>query len=160
MVFDSQTDVSASISAGTTPFGLRRRYSGVRFPPNSPPTSSIWKAIPSSVRSHVTFWTLADVLRPRSLSMKRSCRRNRHAACDCRARADGIEPSLDVGNGRPFHPMQREACDPWIGRDIGDRIVVRRQIRTLAEFLAGHRVEPVDLQIGMASCRESVCPYG
>src|SRR3546814_9198661 len=99
-MFDSQTDVSASISAGTTPFGLRRRYSGVRFPPNSPPTSSIWKAIPSSVRSHVTFWTLADVLRPRSLSMKRSCRRNRHAACDCRARADGIEPSLDVGNGR------------------------------------------------------------
>src|SRR3546814_13715616 len=144
-MFDSQTDVSASISAGTTPFGLRRRYSGVRFPPNSPPTSSIWKAIPSSVRSHVTFWTLADVLRPRSLSMKRSCRRNRHAACDCRARADGIEPSLDVGNGRPFQPMQREACDPWIGRDIGDRIVVRRPIRTHAEFLVEDRVEPVDL---------------
>src|SRR3546814_7461411 len=95
------------------------------------------------VRSHVTFWTLADVLRPRSLSMKRPCRRNRHAACDCRARADGIEPSLDVGNGRPFQPMQREACDPWIGRDIGDRIVVRRQIRTLAEFLVENRVEPV-----------------
>src|SRR3546814_2531601 len=85
------------------------------------------------------------VLRPRRLSMKRSCRRNRHAACDCRARADGIEPSLDVGNGRPFQPMQREACDPWIGRDIGDRIVVRRQIRTLAEFLVENRVEPVDL---------------
>src|SRR3546814_16062230 len=82
IVFDSQTDVSASISAGTTPFGLRRRYSGVRFPPNSPPTSSIWKAIPSSVRSHVTFWKLADVLRPRSLSMKRSCLRNRHADSD------------------------------------------------------------------------------
>src|SRR3546814_5736897 len=41
--------------------------------------------------------------------------------------------------------MQREACDPWIGRDIGDRIVVRRQIRTLAEFLVENRVEPVDL---------------
>src|SRR3546814_3204624 len=54
-------------------------------------------------------------------------------------------PSLDVGNGRPFQPMQREACDPWIGRDIGDRIVVRRQIRTLAEFLVENRVEPVDL---------------
>src|SRR3546814_15017616 len=77
--------------------------------------------------------------------MKRSCRRNRQAACDCRARADGIEPSLDVGNGRPFQPMQREACDPWIGRDIGDRIVVRRQIRTLAEFLVENRVEPVGL---------------
>src|SRR3546814_4473585 len=42
-------------------------------------------------------------------------------------------------------PMQREACDPWIGRDIGDRIVVRRKIRTLAEFLVENRVEPVDL---------------
>src|SRR3546814_6272736 len=59
--------------------------------------------------------------------------------------SDLIEPSLDVGNGRPFQPMQREACDPWIGRDIGGRIVVRRQIRTLAEFLVENRVEPVDL---------------
>src|SRR3546814_8056936 len=101
--------------------------------------------MPSSGRSHVTFWTLAECRRPRSLSMKRSCRRNLHAACDCRARADGNEPSPDVGNGRPFQPMQREACDPWIGRDIGDRIVVRRQIRTLAEFLVENRVEPVDL---------------
>src|SRR3546814_4199586 len=85
------------------------------------------------------------VLRPRSLSMKRSCRRNRHAACDCRERADGIETSLDVGNGRPFQHMQREECDPWIGRDNGDRIVVRRQIRTIDEVLVENRVEPVDL---------------
>src|SRR3546814_13436260 len=88
------------------------------------------------------------------------------AACDCRARADGIEPSLDVGNGRPFQPMQREACDPWIGRDIGDRIVVRRQIRTLAEFLVENRVEQVDRseerRVGkecVSTCRSRWSPY-
>src|SRR3546814_10776992 len=116
----------------------------IRRPPRSTRTDTLFPYT-TLFRSHVTFWTLADVLRPRSLSMKRSCRRNRHAACDCRARADGIEPSLDVGNGRPFQPMQRDACDPWIDRDIGDRIVVRRQIRTLAEFLIENSVEPVDL---------------
>ena len=69
MAFDSQITNPSSMTHGTLPFGLSFRYSGLSLPPNGPPMSLRSNSMSHSSHSHVTFWTLLDVARPRIVSI-------------------------------------------------------------------------------------------
>src|SRR4051812_38753768 len=60
---------SPSLTVGTRPLGLSRRYSASRLPPNGPPTSSRSYSRPSSAQVHSTFCTLDEVVRPQIFSI-------------------------------------------------------------------------------------------
>src|SRR5581483_7832809 len=70
--FDSHMTRSPSITVGTRPFGLRRRYSGSWLPPNGPPQSVRSYSMPSSAQVHSTFCTLDEVVRPQIFSIRPS----------------------------------------------------------------------------------------
>src|SRR5207302_10260427 len=60
---------SPSLTVGTRPFGLSRRYSGSRLPPNGPPRSSRSNGRSNSAQHHSTFCTLDELARPQIFSI-------------------------------------------------------------------------------------------
>src|SRR5215208_956541 len=63
---------SPSLTVGTSPLGLRLRYSGSRLPPNGPPISRRSNGMSSSAQHHNTFCTLDELARPQIFSIDRS----------------------------------------------------------------------------------------
>src|SRR5215211_2280182 len=89
MALDSHRAKSPSVIVGTSPVGLRARYSSSLVPPNSPPTSWRRKGIPSSSQHHSTFCTFIEFFLPQISSTVYSSRSAYGDSC----RADG-SPSL------------------------------------------------------------------
>src|SRR5215213_1265037 len=83
MALDSHRAKSPSVIVGTSPVGLRARYSSSLVPPNSPPTSWRRKGIPSSSQHHSTFCTFIEFFLPQisstAYSSLSACRDSCHA---------------------------------------------------------------------------------
>src|SRR5438477_7793864 len=101
---------SPSLSVGTRPFGLSRRYSGSRLPPNGPPRSSRSNGRSNSAQHHSTFCTLDELARPQifSIAIFLSHRGGGNGASVLPRtqppprRKTGIFPSLGAGGGKPM----------------------------------------------------------
>src|SRR4051794_32140081 len=73
MVFDSHSTKSPSSIVGTSAFGLRARYSGVRVNPNAAPASMRSNGNSRSCAVNTTLRTLIDDRRPQIFSMFAPC---------------------------------------------------------------------------------------
>src|SRR3546814_11505197 len=108
MLYDSHRTNPSSSMVGTRPFGFMARYSGVRLPPNGPPTSTRSNGSPSSAHVQRTFMTLLEVVRRQLFRMEgdplTASIRRRHPAADTDRprRSAGLAPRPEDG-GRRAH---------------------------------------------------------
>src|SRR5215203_1249042 len=127
MALDSHRAKSPSVIVGTSPVGLRARYSSSLVPPNSPPTSWRRKGIPSSSQHHSTFCTFIEFFLPHisstaysSLSAYRGSRR----ADSSRSLAGiGVCDPPSVRSPERCGSYTPDICHPTSGRqDEGHRL--------------------------------------
>src|SRR3984893_4079545 len=57
------------------------------------------------------------------------------------ALVDGVEPAREIGIVFPFHALGVVVARPWIGRDIGDGVLLAAEVGHLAEPRLQHLVE-------------------
>src|SRR3546814_3834347 len=109
MLYDSHRTNPSSSMVGTRPFGFMARYSGVRLPPNGPPTSTRSNGSPSSAHVQRTFMTLLELVRPQTLSIEgdplTASIRRRLPAADTDRQRPSADPAL-----RPA--LERERVHP------------------------------------------------
>ena len=113
----------SSWSVGTRPFGFIARYSGVSLPPKSRPTSRRLDARPSSAMVHITAWTLSEVARPWTVSMRGSFQNG--ASTGPSADVDRLHPAPVVERGAAVLAADAAGLDPAEGRlDRGEVVGV------------------------------------
>src|SRR3546814_16758570 len=113
------------------PFAFVARYSGVRLPPNGPPTSTRSNGSPSSAHVQRTFMTLLEVVRPQIFSMEgdpltASIRRRLPAAAtDRHRRSAGLALRLALERER-VHADTDDRRPPPAGARTAPRTKERR----------------------------------
>src|SRR3546814_190083 len=160
MLFDSHSTNPSSSMVGTRPFGFMARYSGVRLPPNGPPTSTRSNGSPSSAQVQRAFMTLLDVVRPQIFSMERYplavsvSRRISAPKPGDQRRSAALALRLEL-EGERIHAE----TDTRRLRPVGEGMAQMRVAAAAQDFGANHAMALVGVQIGRASCRERVCQY-
>src|SRR5262245_37802141 len=68
-----------------------------------------------------------------------------HPALDRRPLADLVEPALEMLEIDDVLPLTLPVDRPWIGDNVGDRILIAGEIRAVMEPVVEHAIEPVRL---------------